>query len=86
MKKALSPESLLHLSEDSKPIDYSDIPEIPDDVLVRAQKERRGRFHYERVPLDLDIEVVDWFKRQSPDWRQAMSNVLQGYMQSQSAR
>lgn len=63
IKKTLSPESLLQLSRDERPIDYSDIQEIPDDILEHAQKERRDRLGCERVPLDLDIEVIDWFKK-----------------------
>lgn len=59
-------------------IDYSDIPELPDDFAESAE-------WFMPTPkallsLRLDTDVVEWFKAQGSGYQSRMNAVLKAYM------
>jgi uncharacterized protein (DUF4415 family) len=61
-------------------IDYSDIPTLPEGFFDRAVL---------RIPaaqaaslIRLDPDVLEWFRSQAGDYREAIRDVLRRYMES----
>lgn len=59
-------------------IDYSDIPELPDDFAESAE-------WFMPTPktllsLRLDADVIEWFKAQGGGYQSRMNAVLKAYM------
>lgn len=63
-------------------IDLSDIPEILD----WSNAIRGSRFHpaRKRISLNIDIEIIDWFRQKSPSYQQEINNILKEYIKTQS--
>jgi uncharacterized protein (DUF4415 family) len=62
-------------------IDYSDIPETDAKFWASAKlvmPETR-----KSTDIGLDSEVIDWFKKQGPDYPRKISAVLKTYIEAQ---
>jgi uncharacterized protein (DUF4415 family) len=60
------------------PIDYSDIPELPDDFWTHhppASPERK-----QQITLRLDADVVEFFRAQGGHYQTHMNAVLRSYV------
>ena len=62
------------LSEDA--IDTSEIPELDDDFWENAR--RVGPENY----LQIDHEILEWFKDQGQDYHEQINTVLRTYMEA----
>lgn len=59
-------------------IDYSDIPELPDDFAASAEWFMPTTKAL--LSLRLDADVVEWFKAQGSGYQSRMNAVLKAYM------
>ena len=57
-------------------IDTSDIPELDDDFWENAQQVIPGNY------LQIEQEVLEWFKGQSQDYHARINTVLRSYMEA----
>lgn len=71
-KKRLS--EIENLPEDT--IDTSDIPELDDDFWENAQRIVPENY------LQIEHEVLEWFKGQVQDYHDQINTVLRAYMES----
>lgn len=62
----------------------SDPDNLPMDVDAPEFAQRAALFHGARrlARLNLDPDLLDWFRRQSDDYRARMGAVLQAYMEA----
>jgi uncharacterized protein (DUF4415 family) len=60
------------------PIDYSDIPELPDDFWTRHPPTARET--KEQITLRLDRHVVEFFRAQGPHYQTRINAVLRTYV------
>jgi uncharacterized protein (DUF4415 family) len=80
----LDPEHLPALTQDQAkrlkalPIDYSDIPELPDDFWTRHPP--TAREPKEQITLRLDRHVVEFFRAQGPRYQTRINAVLRTYV------
>ena len=72
-------EQMANLKQlDDKDIDFSDIPEIHDFTGFE-----RGKFYRpikKQVTLQLDADVLEWFKRNHPKYQSAINAALRLYI------
>ena len=75
-------KQLLELSAaNEEPIDFSDIPPLPDDYFKNGVRGRFYRPTKQQVTLRIDSNVLDWFKRNTPKGYQTdINRVLQEYV------
>lgn len=64
------------------PIDYSDIPELPDDFW--SQHPPAVREKKRLVTLRLDADVLRFFRARGSGYQREMNAVLRSYMEAQS--
>jgi uncharacterized protein (DUF4415 family) len=62
------------------PIDYSDLPELPDDFWRRNPPVARET--KQQITLRLDSEVVEFFRAQGPHYQTRINAVLRIYVDS----
>jgi uncharacterized protein (DUF4415 family) len=62
------------------PIDYSDIPELPDDFWVRNAPAARQTKR--QITLRLDSDVVEFFRAQEGHYQTRINAVLRTYVDS----
>lgn len=62
-------------------IDLSDCPEITPEMFSRAvvRRNREPLPRRGRLTLDLDPDVLAWFKAQGEDYRQQIGEILKAY-------
>jgi len=77
----LTPEEAAQL--EATPIDYGDIPELPDDFWVRHPPVRRENKRL--VTLRLDADVLAFFRRQGRRYQTQINAVLRAYVEAQSS-
>jgi uncharacterized protein (DUF4415 family) len=61
-------------------IDFSDIPEITDEQWSRAV---RGKFYQpitEQITLELDADVIAWFKQNETKYQTAINAALREHV------
>jgi uncharacterized protein (DUF4415 family) len=75
----LTPEQQAQL--EAKPIDYSDIPELPDDFWTRHPVKRENK---RLVTLRLDADVLAFFRKHGRRYQTQMNAVLRTYMEAHS--
>jgi uncharacterized protein (DUF4415 family) len=75
----LTPEA--HAQIDARPIDYSDIPELPDDFWAHHPPVRREKKRL--VTLRLDADVLSFFQKQGRRYQTQINAVLRSYMEAQ---
>ena len=63
-----------NLPEDS--IDTSDIPELDDDFWENAQRIVPENY------LQIEHEILEWFKKQGQDYHDQINTVLRAYMET----
>jgi uncharacterized protein (DUF4415 family) len=76
----LTPEQSAQL--EAMPIDYSDIPELPDDFWTRHPPVTRENKRL--VTLRLDADVLVFFRKHGRRYQTQMNAVLRAYMEAQS--
>jgi uncharacterized protein (DUF4415 family) len=76
----LTPEA--HAQIEARPIDYSDIPELPDDFWTQHPPVKRENKRL--VTLRLDADVLAFFRRHGRRYQTQMNAVLRAYMEAQS--
>jgi uncharacterized protein (DUF4415 family) len=64
-------------------IDTSDIPPLTEAFFVRA-KLLIPRELIERT-IQLDPDILQWFKQQEPDYTQSINQVLRSYIKSHTS-
>ncbi|MGH8066518.1 MAG: BrnA antitoxin family protein [Candidatus Entotheonellia bacterium] len=62
------------------PIDYSDIPELPDDFWTHNPPVARET--KQQITLRLDSDVVEFFRAQGPYYQTRINAVLRTYVNS----
>jgi uncharacterized protein (DUF4415 family) len=60
------------------PIDYTDIPELPDDFWTSHPP--TAREPKEQVTLRFDKDVMEFFRAQGPKYQTRINNVLRTYV------
>ena len=73
---ALTPDQATRLK--AIPIDYSDIPELPDDFWTSHPPTARET--KEQITLRLDRTVVEFFRAQGPHYQTRINAVLRTYV------
>jgi uncharacterized protein (DUF4415 family) len=76
----LTPEQQAQL--EALPIDYSDIPELPDDFWTQHPPVKRANKRL--VTLRLDAEVLAFFQKQRRGYQTQINAVLRAYVEAQS--
>jgi len=76
----LTPEQQAQL--EAMPIDYSDIPELPDDFWTRHPLVTRENKRL--ITLRLDADVLAFFRQHGRRYQTQMNAVLRAYMEAQS--
>jgi uncharacterized protein (DUF4415 family) len=76
----LTPEERARL--EAMPIDYSDIPELPDDFWRHHPPVTRENKRL--VTLRLDADVLAFFRKGGRRYQTQMNAVLRAYMEAQS--
>jgi uncharacterized protein (DUF4415 family) len=64
-------------------IDYSDIPSLPDAFFNRARV-----WHPQpkvAVTVELDADIMEWFRLESEDWEARIQAVLRLYVEANKA-
>ena len=74
-------ESLATMSDEE--IDYSDIPPMTDAFFERAKIWRPQR--KVSVTVELDEDILDWFKMESEDWNARIQTALRLYVEANKA-
>jgi uncharacterized protein (DUF4415 family) len=69
--------------QDDDDIDTSDIPPLTEAFFARA-KLMVPRDMIERT-IQLDADILQWFKQQDHDYTQSINHVLRSYIKSHSA-
>ena len=70
---------------DAHTIDYSDVPELPDEWFLRAAREGQLAAPPAKKPISikLDEDVLDYFKSEGTRYQTHINAVLRAYMQAQ---
>ncbi|MEO1151480.1 MAG: BrnA antitoxin family protein [Pseudomonadota bacterium] len=77
--KALPPKEIAAMSDTD--IDYSDIPELDEDIWKKAKVvEPRAK---KAVTIRYDHDVLEWFKAQGKGYQTRMNAVLRAYIEAQ---
>ncbi len=65
-------------------IDFSDCPEITPAQFAKAIVHRQTTYipHKEQVILNLDTDVIEWFKSQGTSYQNQINSLLRAYMQT----
>jgi uncharacterized protein (DUF4415 family) len=67
---------------EARSIDYSDIPELPDDFWTQHPPMKRENKRL--VTLRLDADVLAFFRKHGRRYQTQMNAVLRAYMEAQS--
>jgi uncharacterized protein (DUF4415 family) len=71
-----------HAQIEARSIDYSDIPELPDDFWTQHPPVTRENKRL--VTLRLDADVLAFFRKHGRRYQTQMNAVLRAYMEAQS--
>jgi uncharacterized protein (DUF4415 family) len=66
------------------PIDYSDIPELPDDFWTNHPPVARDT--KEQLTIRVDKTVVEFFRTEGPGYQTRMNDVLRSYVEAMRQR
>lgn len=64
-------------------IDYSDIPPLPETFFKRARVWRPES--KVKVTVEVDSDILEWFKVEDADWQARMETALRLYMEAHKA-
>lgn len=65
-------------------IDYSDIPPLTDEFFENATL--RVPASQARNLIELDADVMAWFREQGAEYRNTINSVLRGYIESSGGK
>lgn len=68
---------LLEMSDEE--IDYSDIPPLDDDFFKNAKLVNK-KVKTEEINLNIETEVLDWFRSQGNGYENLMNDVLKTHV------
>ena len=71
-----------HAQIEARSIDYSDIPELPDDFWTQHPPVTRENKRL--VTLRLDADMLAFFRKQGRRYQTQMNAVLRAYVEAQS--
>ncbi len=71
------------IQQQDEDIDTSDIPLLTDAFFARA-KLLLPRDIADRT-IQVDADILQWFKRQAPDYQQSINHVLRSYIESHTS-
>ena len=74
-------EALATMSDEA--IDYSDIPPLTETFFERARLWRPRQ--KVMVTMEVDADVVEWFKAEAEDWEARMRAALRLYVEAHQA-
>ncbi|NES01546.1 MAG: BrnA antitoxin family protein [Okeania sp. SIO2F4] len=78
----ISPERLKELQNiNDSEIDTSDIPELDEQFWQKAR--RVEPISQETVLIKLDLDIINWFKHQTPNYKTIINQVLRAYINQQ---
>ena len=80
LSKSLTDWQKLETMED----DFSDCPEITPAQFAKATVHRRTKSIQikESVMLNIDVDVIEWFKSQGESYQNQINALLRDYMQT----
>jgi uncharacterized protein (DUF4415 family) len=83
LNKSLTDWQRLETMEDED-IDFSDCPEITPAQFAKATVHRRTKSIQtkESVMLNIDVDVIEWFKSQGESYQNQINALLRDYMQT----
>ena len=83
LNKSLTDWQRLETMEDED-IDFSDCPEITPAQFAKATVHRRTKSIQtkESVMLNIDADVIEWFKYQGESYQNQINALLRDYMQT----
>lgn len=83
MNKSLTDWQRLETMEDED-IDFSDCPEITPSQFAKATVHHRTQYiqNKESVMLNIDVDVIEWFKSQGESYQNQINALLRDYMQT----
>ncbi|WP_254449449.1 BrnA antitoxin family protein [Anabaena sp. UHCC 0253] len=83
MNKSLTDWQRLETMEDED-IDFSDCPEITPSQFAKATVHRRTKYIPKKEPimLNIDKDVIEWFKSQGESYQNQINDLLRDYMQT----
>ena len=83
LNKSLTDWQRLETMEDED-IDFSDCPEITPSQFAKATVHRRTKSIQtkESVMLNIDVDVIEWFKSQGESYQNQINALLRDYMQT----
>ena len=65
--------------------DTADIPEAPPRNWATAQRGRLYRVRKEPISIRLDMDVLDWLRRQGPGYQTTINRILRERMEAEGA-
>ena len=83
MKKPSRTDLKALASMTDEEIDYSDIPPLPEAFFKRAavwQPQPKVS-----VTVDLDVDILEWFKVEADDWQSRIQTALRLYVEANKA-
>lgn len=83
MKKSSETDWKLLESMADEEIDCSDIPPLPDSFFEHAKVWRSQP--KVSVTVELDADILDWFKTEGLDWREKIQTALRVYVEANKA-
>lgn len=83
LNKSLTDWQRLETMEDED-IDFSDCPEITPSQFAKATVRRGGKYIPKKEPvmLNIDKDVIEWFKSQGESYQNQINALLRDYMQT----
>ncbi|KKD35211.1 MAG: BrnA antitoxin family protein [Limnoraphis robusta] len=65
-------------------IDFSDCPEITPEMFANAVIQKRSPVEEAKtqITLQIDSDVLDWFKSQGQDYQKQINQLLRVYMET----
>ncbi len=72
------------MTMEDEDIDFSDCPEITPSQFAKATVHRRTKSIQtkESVMLNIDVDVIEWFKSQGESYQNQINALLRDYMQT----
>lgn len=65
--------------------DTTDIPEAPAENWAAATRGRFYRVRKEPISIRLDMDVLDWLRRQGPGYQTTINRILRERMEAETA-
>lgn len=69
-------------------IDFSDLPEVTDEMWENGvlQKGLKQTLSETSNTLEIDRDIIDFFKSQGRNYREKINEILRAYMQAQQTK